>query len=76
MNGISVPNPTIYPLVIAWSPVTVAVVLTGFSSSAFMADSFAQLGKLFGAEHEQSDSENHQQMHRLKQSFKHRFSFG
>jgi len=29
------------------------------------SDSFAELGKLLGAEHEQSDSKNHQQMQGL-----------
>src|SRR3984893_15347074 len=36
-----------------------------------LSDSFAQLRKLFGPEHEQSISKNHQQMHGLKQSFQH-----
>jgi hypothetical protein len=36
-----------------------------------LSDSFTKLGELFGPEHEQRNSENHQQMHRLKQSFKH-----
>src|ERR1700686_890829 len=36
-----------------------------------LSDSFTKVGELFGPEHEQRNSENHQQMHRLKQSFKH-----
>jgi hypothetical protein len=37
MNSISVPKPTIHPLVRPSSLVMVVVVLTGFSSSAFIA---------------------------------------
>src|SRR5713101_9453012 len=40
-----------------------------------LSDSFAKFGKLFGPEHKQGNSENDQQMHRLKQSFKHECSF-
>src|SRR5215469_10102714 len=36
-----------------------------------LSDSFAQLGQLLGTEYKQSNSEDNQQMHRLKQSFKH-----
>src|SRR4029077_17615172 len=36
-----------------------------------LSDSLAEFGKFFGAEHEQGNAENHQQMHGLKQSFKH-----
>src|SRR5580698_1126999 len=36
-----------------------------------LADSLAQFGQFFGAENEESDSENYQQVHGLKQSFKH-----
>jgi hypothetical protein len=38
MNRISVPKPTIHPLVTLWSSAMVVVVVAGFSSSAFMAD--------------------------------------
>jgi len=36
-----------------------------------LSNSFTKVGELFGPEHEQRNSENHQQMHGLKQSFKH-----
>jgi len=36
-----------------------------------LSNSFAKFRKLFGPEHEQGNSENNQQMHGLKQSFKH-----
>src|SRR5712692_5932616 len=36
-----------------------------------LSDSFAKFRKLFRPEHEQGNSENDQQMHGLKQSFKH-----
>src|ERR1700730_14931882 len=39
-----------------------------------VTNSFAQLRKLPGAEHEQGNSEDYQQMHRLEQSFKHNSS--
>src|SRR5277367_4776633 len=39
-----------------------------------VSDSFAKFGKLLRTEHEQSDAENHQQMHGLKESFDHLFS--
>src|SRR5262249_22959126 len=39
-----------------------------------LADSFAQFRQLLGSEHEQGNSKNNQQMHRLKQSFKHKRS--
>jgi hypothetical protein len=38
VNRTSVPKPTIHSLVRAWSAAIVVVVLTGFSSSAFIAD--------------------------------------
>src|SRR5438270_1310183 len=40
-----------------------------------LSNSFTEVGELFGSEHEQGNSENNQQMHRLKQSFKHKCSF-
>src|ERR1700722_8865392 len=36
-----------------------------------LPDSFAKFWKLFWPEHQQRNSENHQQMHRLKQPFQH-----
>lgn len=48
----------------------------GFEAADAVSYSFAELGKLFGSEDEQSDPENYQQMHGLKQSFKHNFSLG
>jgi hypothetical protein len=39
-----------------------------------LSDSFTKFGELFGPEHEQGNSENNQQMHGLKQSFKHECS--
>jgi hypothetical protein len=39
-----------------------------------LSDSFAEFGQLFGAEDEQGNSEDNQQVHGLEQSFKHRFS--
>src|SRR5712692_9926361 len=36
-----------------------------------LSDSFTKFGELFGPEHKQGNSENNQQMHGLKQSFKH-----
>lgn len=39
------------------------------------AETFPQLRQFPGAEHKQSNSEDNEQMYRLKQSFKHRFSF-
>jgi hypothetical protein len=40
-----------------------------------LSDSFTKFGELFGPEHKQGNSENSQQMHGLKQSFKHMCSF-
>jgi hypothetical protein len=40
-----------------------------------LSNSLAKFGKLLGSEHKQGNSENHQQMHGLKQSFKHELSF-
>jgi hypothetical protein len=40
-----------------------------------LSDSFAKFGELFGPEHKQGNSENNQQMHGLKQSFEHEYSF-
>src|SRR2546426_12353239 len=40
-----------------------------------LSDSFSKFGELFGPEHKQGNSENNQQMHGLKQSFKHERSF-
>jgi hypothetical protein len=42
----------------------------GFEASDALAQSFAEFGKLLGAEYEQGDSENYQHVHWLKQSFK------
>src|SRR5712691_2393352 len=41
-----------------------------------LSDSFAKFGELFRPEHKQGNSENNQQMHGLKQSFKHIGSLG
>src|SRR2546425_10941027 len=41
-----------------------------------LSDSFTKFGELFGPEHKQGNSENNQQMHGLKQSFKHIGSLG
>src|SRR5712692_4961345 len=43
----------------------------GFETANTFSDSFAEFRKLLRAEHEQSDSEDHQQMHGLKKSFEH-----
>jgi hypothetical protein len=42
----------------------------GFEATDAFAQSFAEFRKLFGAEYKQGDSENHEHVHRLKQSFK------
>jgi ABC-type multidrug transport system ATPase subunit len=48
----------------------------GFPESAnALADSLARFRELLRAKYEQSNSENNQQMHRLKQTIKHRSSF-
>src|SRR5216683_3791921 len=43
----------------------------GFETAYAVSDSFAEFGKLFGSEYEQSDPKNYQQMHGLKESFEH-----
>src|SRR5207253_2983844 len=40
------------------------------------SESLAEFGKLLRSEHKQSNSEDNQQVHRLKQSFKHKSSLG
>src|SRR5208282_5280741 len=47
----------------------------GLEAANAFSDSFAELGKLLRSKHEKRNSENHQQMGRLKQSFKHECSF-
>jgi hypothetical protein len=42
-------------------------------SADAVSDSLAEFGEFPGSEDEQSDPENYQQMHGLKQSFKHNF---
>jgi len=62
-----------------WSSATVVVMRPAFfvsfhgclEAADALSDSFTQFGELFGPEHKQGNSENNQQMHRLKQSFKH-----
>jgi hypothetical protein len=44
-------------------------------ASDALSDSFTKFGELFGPEDKQGNSENNQQMHGLKQSFKHERSF-
>jgi len=39
-----------------------------------LSDSFTKFGEFLGPEHKQGNSENNQQMHGLKQSFKHEYS--
>jgi hypothetical protein len=55
------------------------MLLVGFhgclEASDALSDSFTKFGEFFGPEHKQGNSENNQQMHRLKQSFKHERSF-
>src|SRR5713226_4479928 len=43
----------------------------GFEAANTVSDSFAEFGKLFGSEYEQSNPKNDQQMHGLKKSFEH-----
>src|SRR5713101_7505711 len=43
----------------------------GFETAYAVSDSFAEFGKLFGSEYEQSDPKNYQEMHGLKESFEH-----
>src|SRR5712691_7549566 len=45
---------------------------TVFQSANALADTFAQFRQLLGAEHQERDKEDHQQMHRLKQAFEHK----
>jgi hypothetical protein len=48
----------------------------GLEAANTVSDSFAEFRQLLRSEDEQSNSENYQQMHGLKQSFKHKCSFG
>ena len=43
-----------------------------FQRANALAQTFAQLGQFFGAEYEQCDGEDYQQVHGLKQTFKHK----
>src|SRR6266481_1153897 len=42
-----------------------------FETANTLSDSFAEFWKFFRAEHEQSNSKDHEQMHGLKKSFEH-----
>jgi hypothetical protein len=48
----------------------------GLEAADAFSDSLAEFGKLLRSEHKQSNSEDNQQVHRLKQSFKHKSSLG
>src|SRR6202521_3121134 len=52
----------------------VVILHTIFQRANALAQTLAQLGQFFGAEHQQCYREDHQQVHGLKQTFKHKAS--
>src|ERR1700675_2847925 len=52
----------------------IVVLHTIFQGTNALAQTLAQLGQFLGAEYEQCNGEDHQQVHGLKQTFKHKAS--
>jgi hypothetical protein len=54
-----------------WSRASSALFIADLKPRIPLSDSFAEFGEFLRPEHEQSNPENHQQMHGLKESFDH-----